>query len=366
MLDFTRKTTRRLSQPDVFFYCGLWLLVLLFCGTVAQRDIGLYQAQLKYFSSFFFWFYGLPLPAGWTVMGIILTSLSLKTLFYTEDIKKNLGSFITHTGIILLITGGFITTLFSQEGYMTIAEGEQSQIISDYHNVELAITDKTSGEMESFSQKLLKKQNILKAKKGGFKIRIKDFIRNTEPVQRETLKSYPFKGFARVFELKRKPLEKMNEDNIAGLIFQILNNGKEEVYSVFEGMPIKQTIKQKDKTYIAELRPLRTYLPFFIHLIDFEKDYYPGTDKPRSYKSLIEIKDNFGTQKRVIKMNQPLRHKSWTFYQSSFIEEEESEATVLAVIKNSGRAFPYLSSLIICFGLLIHIILNISFFKRKS
>ena len=360
-LNFIRKTAEKLSQPDVFFYCGLWLLVLLFCGTIAQKYIGLYQAQSKYFSSFFFWFYGLPLPAGQTAIGIILISLLLKTGFYTEDIKKNLGSFITHTGIILLFAGGFITALFSNEGYMTIAEGRQSQIISDYHEVELAITNKASGETVSFPQALLEKQKILTVENSDFEIKVKEFIKNTEPVKRENLESDPFKGFARVFELKKKPLEKINENNISGLTFQV----SKQVYSIFEGMPIKQTIKRSDRTYIAELRPLRTYLPFFIHLIDFEQDHYPGTNKPRSYKSLVEIKDNFGTQKRVIKMNQPLRYKGYTFYQSSFIEEGEEEATVLAAVKNAGRAFPYLSSLIICFGLLVHIILNVSFFKRN-
>ena len=54
-------------------------------------------------------------------------------------------------------------------------------------------------------------------------------------------------------------------------------------------------------------------------------------------------------------MNQPLRHKGYTFYQSSYIEDDNKEISVLAVVKNLGRALPYLSSLIICIGLLIHI-----------
>ena len=92
ILCYMGKIARRLSQPDIFFYCGLWMLVLLFCGTIEQKYIGLWQAQSKYFSSFFFWFYSVPLPAGWTAMGIILTSLLFKTIFYTKNIKKNMGS----------------------------------------------------------------------------------------------------------------------------------------------------------------------------------------------------------------------------------------------------------------------------------
>ena len=33
-------------------------------------------------------------------------------------------------------------------------------------------------------------------------------------------------------------------------------------------------------------------------------------------------------------MNEPLRHRGYTFFQSSFIEAPEGEATVLAAVKN--------------------------------
>ncbi len=387
ILCYFKKVAKRLSQPDVFFYCGLWMLVLLFCGTIEQKYIGLWQAQSKYFSSFFFWFYSFPLPAGWAAMGIILTSLLLKTVFYTKNIKKNLGSLVTHIGIILLLVGGFITALFSQEGYIVIPEGEKSNIVSDYHDVELAITNKDSSETITVAQKFLEQRKISFQKefsskesnsvlteqemqtieKSFFPLQIKEFMKNTEVVKRKTPQTDPFKGFARIFELKRKKSEKVNESNIAGLTFYIpTGEGKQEIYSIFERMPIKQTVKWKDGVYIVELRPIRTYLPFSIHLIDFEKSYYPGTDKPRSYQSSVEIMDQSVKQKRMIKMNQPLRYKGYTFYQSSFIEEEKSESTVLAAVKNTGRAFPYVSSLIICFGLLIHIFGNISFFRKPS
>ena len=298
-------------------------------------------------------------------MSIILISLLLKTLFYTKNIKKNLGSFIIHVGIIMLILGGFITALFGQEGYLKIPEGKQSHIILDYHDVELALINKSTNKTKTFKQKLLNRDEKLLVE-NGLVLEIKEFIKNTEPVQRQNPASNSFKGFSKIFELKKKPLEKINESNRAGLTFQISNKNKKEIYSVFEGMPIEQTIKWKNKTYIATLRPIQTYLPFSIHLIDFEKKHYPGTYQPKSYQSTVEIWDQSRKQKRVIKMNQPLRYKGWTFYQSAFIEKDNSEETVLAGVKNIGRGFPYLSSLVICFGLLIHILINVSVFKRRE
>ena len=173
------------------------------------------------------------------------------------------------------------------------------------------------------------------------------------------------KVLPKYLSLKKKPLDKISEKNLAGLTFQIFKNGEKKIYSIFEGMPIKQKIRWDQDIYLVELRPLQSFLPFFIHLLDFEKGYYPGTDRVSSYQSTVEIRDQMWKQKRVIKMNQPLRYKGYTFYQSSFIEDKESESTVLAVVKNAGRAFPYLSSLMIAFGLMVHILLNISSLRKK-
>ena len=359
------KIFHRLSQPDIFFYCGLYLLVLLFCGTIAQKYIGLYQAQSKYFSSFFFWFYFIPLPAGWTAMSLIFTSLFCKTVFYTKNIRKNIASFVTHLGIILLLAGGFLTALLSKEAYMLIPEGEQSNVLSDYHKVELALTNQKTNETVTFGQQILQQEKKLSNQKLPFSLENIEFMKNTELIKRETPEKKPFEGFAKIFEIKRKKTDKESENNISGLTFQISEKGNHRIYSIFEGMPIQQSLKWGAENYIAELRPIQSYLPFSIHLIDFKKDYYPGTNQVRSYKSSVIVKTEDSEQKRMIKMNQPLRYKGWTFYQSSFVENKDSESTVLAVVQNAGRAFPYFSSLIVCVGLLLHILLNLSIFRKN-
>jgi hypothetical protein len=58
-------------------------------------------------------------------------------------------------------------------------------------------------------------------------------------------------------------------------------------------------------------------------------------------------------------MNEPLRHSGYTFFQASFIEGLDKEATVLAVVKNYGRLFPYISSIIMSVGLLLHLLINL-------
>ena len=383
---------RRLTRPDVFFYCGLWMMVLLMAGTISQKYIGLYQARLKFFSSFLFWFYGLPLPGGRMAMGLILISLVLKTIYSLSPLKnkKKLGSFVMHLGVILLLTGAFITGVFSQEGYMTLAEGESSSVVLDYHKVELSIEvasreagsameaeDTKPSIIKSKTRKAFYEQSLIKNQiltgPFPFSIRVQEFMKNAEPVfsaKQEASSSMPD-----LVTLKPKKREKVNEENQAGLLFQIIIHKKNQNqqdknqgiknYALFE--PLPQTVMIQGQKYIIRLRPIRTYLPFFLKLIHFKKEHYPGSDKAKSYQSLVYVGDRGTKQRRLIKMNRPLRYKGYTFYQSSYIEGAEKESSVLAVVKNAGRAFPYVSSLIICFGLLVYMFSGLlSSPKRKK
>ena len=88
-------------------------------------------------------------------------------------------------------------------------------------------------------------------------------------------------------------------------------------------------------------------------------------DFPDTRDDMNEKKQKPTLRDILIKMNEPLRYKGHTFYQASFIEGKLNDTSVLAVVKNYGRLFPYISSIIMCFGLLVHMILKVSLrFKR--
>src|SRR3989338_3299915 len=61
----------KLSSLHLFFWTVFWLMVLVVIGTVAEKKIGLYQAQNTYFGAWIFWVGFVPLPAGIPTMGII-------------------------------------------------------------------------------------------------------------------------------------------------------------------------------------------------------------------------------------------------------------------------------------------------------
>ena len=86
---------------------------------------------------------------------------------------------------------------------------------------------------------------------------------------------------------------------------------------------------------------------------------HPGTNIAKSYSSEINLIEDKISRRVLIKMNEPLRHGGYTFYQASFVDGLDRETSVLASVKNYGRLFPYISSIIMSIGLLMHLLINL-------
>ena len=66
-----------IGNPKIFVYTLIWLMVLVVLGTLAQRDIGLYASQQKYFSANITWLGDIiPTPGGRITMVIMLLNLT--------------------------------------------------------------------------------------------------------------------------------------------------------------------------------------------------------------------------------------------------------------------------------------------------
>ncbi|MDB2415077.1 cytochrome c biogenesis protein ResB [Rickettsiales bacterium] len=318
-------------------------MIILLIGTIAQKYIGLYNAQNMFFSKFIFWIGPIPLPGGYSAMAIIAIGLAAKLIFISPWNKKHAGSIIIHIGALVLLIGSFITAIFSYEGSMVIYEGQSSDYISDYHKKELLIVKHNKDKVEPveyFPQSKFIENDVLKSDKIPFNIDIKNYYRNSKISSTK---------------LEQLNLNKDEETNIAGLKIKI--NDKELI--IVENMLIPPSIEVMGDKYSFGIRKIRTYLPFKIHLNKFEKKLHPGTDIPKSYKSDVELIDEDNKWNTQIYMNNPLRYRGYTLFQSSFLETEDNrKATVLAVVNNAGRLFPYISSIVICIGLLIHLVIK--------
>ena len=256
---------------------------------------------------------------------------------------------------------------------MVIDEGAQSNYVEDYHLMELAVINTTLVDVDEytvFDQPLLKRGEILTYDNLNFKIEIVNFLENCEPVRRASPAGVQYKGMLKNFMLNELKPEKEDNWNRPGLIFKINNSGNsaDGIYGIFLGQSIPQTLSVDGQDYEIVFRRTRSYLPFSIELLDFKKVLHPGTNIPKSYSSDINLIENGVSRHVVIQMNEPLRHKGYTFFQSSFIESMEGETTVLAAVKNYGRLFPYISSIIMCIGLLFHLSMKlpVQFGKAKG
>lgn len=359
-----KRVLKLLASTDIFLVACAWLIVLVVVGTLVQAEIGLYLAQKRYFSSFLTRIGGVPLPGGGMTLGIIAINLLFKIIFFSPLEKRRVGTLVTHIGALILIVGGFLTARFSFEGYMVLVENQFSNFISSYQNRELAVIDTSGKDFEqvtAFGGNLLQEGSILaNATTVPFKIEVLRYYENVSWQRRPQAAGEEYHGFAKMFLLSPLKPFKEYEQNSAGIELRITGLGEnlDGIYYLFEGMEIPQTIEVQDKKFRLDLRRERRYLPFSLHLVDFKKEFYPGTETPSHFSSTVILRENTRERRAVIRMNEPLRHRGYTFYQSSYFDtEDRKEASVLAVVHNIGRNFPYISSIIMCIGVLIHLFL---------
>jgi|TARA_B110000914_G_scaffold45541_1_gene38651 hypothetical protein len=361
-----------ISNPKIFVYTVLWLMVLVFFGTIAQKDIGLYASQMKYFSTYYFILFDyIPLPGG--RLTLIIMTVNLASSLFKKNLwkMKKVGVIILHIGGLLLLVGGGVTAQFSSEGNMVINEGENVDFVDDYHRMELCLVNislEDSLEYIVFDDELLSEGQIINYERLGVKIEIISRIENTRIQNRVTLGDSIYKGFLKEFVLLPKEPDKENTQNRPSIIFRVRgsDNNSDGIYGLFLGQRDLDIFDFKENQYFTEFRRERSYLPFSIELLDFKKVLHPGTNVAKSFSSEINLIESKVPRRVLIQMNEPLRHQGYTFFQASFIEELDGEATVLAVVKNYGRLFPYISSIIMSIGLLVHLMVNLPKMIKKK
>ena len=369
MVQYFKKIFKLLSNPKLFVFTIIWMMVLVFIGTVAQKDMGLHLAQQKYFSNWIAWFWFVPMPGGRLVMLIMFVNLSSLLFSPTLWVKNKIGILIVHLGAILLLLGGGLTAWFSFEGNMILEESSSSNYIINVQNVELAVINTSSLDSDivtAFDNNILYKGKKLNHSSLPFSLEVLDFYTNCEPIRRaDPINKYH--GLAKNFTLKPLDIENDPQINRAGITFRVTgtNMNLDGTYSMFLGQSIMQTLQVGQVKYTLLLRKERIYIPFSIQLNDFKQVLHPGTEIPKSFSSDIFLIDDEISRRVLIQMNEPLRYKGYTFYQASFSQSEFGETSILAVVKNYGRLFPYISSIIMSIGLLIHLLIKLPRLIKK-
>lgn len=393
-------------------------IVLVFVGTIAQADEGLYQAQARYFKHWFvsgFSFFGhhvpMPLPGGYLLGTALLLNLLAAHIQRFQWGFKKIGIHLTHAGIMVLLVGQLTTDLFSRETQLHFFEGETKNYSESDRSYELVVaSDAGDGTQEvvAIPAHLLAKGGEIKPGQLPFAVRVKRFWHNSNLSYRAPMQQNDApladNGIARDFDFHLvADAKSMDEKNIPTAVVELAGpNGSlgQWVVSAWAGeeglvdavrdsyarrmspqtantivrkLVVPQTVEVAGKTYTFVLRPVRLYVPFSLTLLKATHSVYPGTEIPKDFRSRVQLVNPSKNENREVEiyMNTPLRYAGLTYYQYQMSPADVSRNagqrpfSVLQVVRNPGWLTPYAGCIIVAVGLVTQFMIHLVGFVKK-
>ena len=290
-------------------FSSLWLscvlLVLLglltWLGTLYQVEHGLFAAQVKYFDSLFLIHQAgpvaIPLPGGTLVMGILFVNLVCGGIVRMRKTKATVGILVTHVGILMLIAAGFVKAYYSEDGHVTLYEGQRSNLFESYHHWEVAITEPLpSGEVresvaaqEDFYAAGPGQPALLRTAGLPFDVEISRFYPNCDVFPKGPMVGSDVPVVDGYF-LQARPLEKDNEANVAGAYVTLVGRDGKRREAILHGQSrAPLNVEYDGRRFGVALRREQWVMPFTVALEDFEKEDHPRMMMPKSFSSDVVV-----------------------------------------------------------------------------
>ena len=360
--------------------CLALALLLVFFGTLAQVDLGLYKAQNEFFRSFFIYWgpkgasWRVPVfPGGYLIGGVLLINLFASQFQRFVFTASKIGLWMVHVGLILLLLGQLLTDLLSRESTLHLREGEARNYSETEREAELAVSDVTdpaADRVVAITQGVLAREKNIRPGDLPFTIRVKQFFANSTVADRAAEAAQPpaaTQGIGPRATVKELPrVTEMDRRDVPSAVVEIVTpQGSLGTWLVSEFVEQAQSFTLDYRTYALALRPRRHYKPYSIQLLKFQHDVYPGTDIPKNFSSRVLLQRPGTGEKRevLIYMNNPLRYAGETYYQSGF--DPDNHGTILQVVHNPSWLTPYLSCVLVGLGLVVQFATHLLGFTRK-
>jgi hypothetical protein len=360
--------------------CLGFAILLVFLGTLAQVDLGLYKAQNEFFRSFVVYWapkgadWKIPvLPGGYLVGGVLLINLIASHVMRFKLTRTKAGIWMVHLGLILLLLGQLGTDMLSRESTLHLREGEARNYSEADRQAELAVidtTDRDTDKVIAIPQPLLMRKKEVRTAELPFVVKVQKFMANSLVEDRPaTATGAPpaTEGIGPRAAVKELPLvTEMNRRDVPSAIVEIQTPDKSlGTWLVSEYIEKPQVFSYNNRTYKLEMRPRRYYNPFTIRLLEFRHDVYAGTDTPKNFSSRVQLeRPEIGENREVkIYMNNPLRYAGQTFYQASF--DQDDHGTILQVVHNPSWLTPYFSCILVGVGLVVQFMTSLFGFSFK-
>lgn len=360
--------------------CLVLAMLLVFFGTLAQVEMGLYKAQNEFFRSFLIYWgpkgadWKVPVfPGGYLIGGVMLINLFAAHLRYYKSGLKHLGIVMIHLGMVLLLLGQFATDMLSVESSLHLREGETKNYTVVDRRTELAVADVSEGKRErvvAIPQRVLAQEGEIAHPELPFKLRVKQFMINSAVANRRANASEPAaadQGFGAQLTVKELPhVTEMDRRDVPSALIEVATATESlGTWLVSEFINQPQGFTWEDRRFELTLRQRREYKPHSLTLLEFRHDKYPGTEIPKNFSSRVRLNHpQTGEEREVlIYMNNPLRYGGATYYQASF--DTDNQGTILQVVRNPGWLTPYVACVLVSVGLLWQFGMHLFNFLRQ-
>jgi hypothetical protein len=417
---FFDRIAKFLSSLKLTVVLLAFAIVLVWIGTVAQADEGLYQAQTRYFKSWVIvganmFGHHVPLvwPGGYLLGTTLLVNLLAAHISRFQFTWKKLGIHVAHSGIILLLVGQLITDIFSRETQISFSEGETKSFAESPSNFQLVFVTASDAEHNqeiAVPGRLLAKGGIITDPQLPFSIRVKAYYHNSLADFRAPMAqngpSMTTNGVGANFDFVYEPdTKRMDERNVPTALVEIIGPsgslgdwvisdwisdptmvgvlwktyarqvGPQMAESIVQRVSQPQAIQINGKTFEFLLRPERVYMPFSLTLVKATHSVYPGTDIPKDFRSRVKLQNPKTGENREteIFMNSPLRYSGLTFYQYQMDagemarQEGRVASSVLQVVRNPSWLTPYIGCFLVALGLVIQFMSHlVKFLSRRK
>ncbi|MDG1889917.1 MAG: cytochrome c biogenesis protein ResB [Verrucomicrobiota bacterium] len=368
--------------------CLSFSMLIVFVGTLAQVDQGLYIVQERYFKSFLVLWgpsgsdWQVPvMPGGYLIGILLLTNLTAAFFKRFKLTRKKFGIYMSHAGLIVLLLGQIFTDILSRESAMEIKESGTSSHSADFKLNELVLIDQSKDDEDTVYSV---PEALLQSKEGAtlgedplpFRINVLAYWSNA------SLKGKPETGYTRVdaitgfpdVYIKTLPPETAMDRRDAGAaILELLEDGNSIGKWFVSTILDPQTIEHDGKIYALDMRPKRYYENFSITLLRATHENYTGTNEPKNFASRVQLRNGQTGEDRelLIYMNHPLRYQGLTFFQHQMTAGEMvrrqgmTASSTFQVVKNPTWLTPYLGCALVGIGLTIQFMVHLVGFTRK-
>jgi hypothetical protein len=338
--------------------CLLILVILVLWGTLYQVNNGLFAAKERFFNAWFLLLGGfVPFPAVRLTIATLIVNLISQLLLTVRWSWRQSGAILLHLGVLTLLVGGAYVSFTARESYLALWEGESSREAACYDRWELAVCKKGGANREAGQERFDLRELQAGTALGSLLLPHGTAVQSILSHATALTAGSESASGGTIDSLAPLPALRDPARNIPGLILCAPSAAARVL--LFGANPQPSELPSGADTLLLSLRNRRVALPLTITLIDFKKEEYAGTAMARGFSSLIHVKGDDIDRDVLIAMNKPFRYRDFALYQSSYAQDGRRESSTLAVVQSAGKSLPYLASLLMAFGLALHLIVKL-------